>query len=168
MPYAWQPDQPDGTRRLTIWRHRSLTPQGFAWVIGLTAGALTLPLLAVIGTAVLWGLLPFALAALGGLWIAVQHDWKGGGPVEEIALTPALMSVVRHDPGRPDRHWQGNPYWVRLSLRRDGPVEDYLTLTDGRREIELGAFLSPEERRTLQADLSDALAALGRVPPARP
>ena len=162
MPYAWQPDTPDGTRRLLIWRHRSLTPEGFVWVIGLTAGALTLPLLAVVGSAVLWGLLPFELAVLLGLWWAVQRGWKGGGAFEEVALNPRLMSVTRHDPGRPARHWQGNPYWVRLRLRRDGPVEDYLILTDGRREIELGAFLSPEERRRLRADLTAALADLSR------
>lgn len=165
MPYAWQSDAPDGTRRLLIWRHRSLTPQGFAWVMGLTAAALTLPLLAVVGSVVMWGLLPFAVAALAGLWFAVQRDWKGGGPVEEVALTPAVMSVTRRDPGRTDRHWHGNPYWVRLSLRPDGPVEDYLTLSDGRREIELGAFLSPEERRELQADLSAVLAEIGRPSP---
>lgn len=165
MPYAWQPDAPDGTRRLLIWRHRSLTPQGFVWVMGMTAAALTLPLLAVVGSVVMWGLLPFAVAALAGLWFAVQRDWKGGGPVEEVALTPAVMSVTRRDPGRTDRHWEGNPYWIRLSLRPDGPVEDYLTLSDGRREIELGAFLSPEERRGLQADLSAALARIGRPSP---
>lgn len=165
MPYAWQPDETDGTRRMLIWRHRSLTPEGFAWVMGSTAAALTLPLLAVVGSAVMWGLLPFALAALAGLWFAVQRDWKSGGPVEEVALTPALMSVIRRDPGRADRHWQGNPYWVRLSLRRDGPVENYLTLSDGRREIELGAFLSPEERRELRADLSAALTAVAGGPP---
>lgn len=165
MPYAWQPDEPDGTRRLLIWRHRSLTPQGFVWVMGLTAAALTLPLLAVVGSVVMWGLLPFAVAALAGLWFAVQRDWKGGGPTEEVALTSARIFVTRHDPGRADRHWQANPYWVRLSLRGDGPVEDYLTLSDGRREIELGAFLSPEERRELRADLDAALARIGSHPP---
>ena len=104
----------------------------------------------------------FVLAALTGLWCAVQRGWKGGGAFEEVALSPRLMSVTRHDPGRPARHWQGNPYWVRLTLRRDGPVEDYLTLSDGRREIELGAFLSPDERRSLRADLAAALADLAR------
>ena len=119
-------------------------------------------MLAVVGSAVMWGLLPFALAALAGLWWAVQRGWKGGGSFEEVALSPARMSVTRHDPGRPSRNWQGNPYWVRLTLRRDGPVEDYLTLTDGRREIELGAFLSPEERRSLRSDLAAALSDLIR------
>lgn len=160
MPYAWQPDTQDGTRRLLIWRHRSLTVRGFVWFIGATALLLVLPLLAMTGSAAMWGLLPFALAALAGLWWAMQHQWRGGGSYEELALSPDTLLVSRHDPGRTPRHWQANPYWVRLTLRRDGPVEDYLTLTDGQREIELGALLSPEERRQLRDELAAALGGL--------
>lgn len=158
MPHEWHDTAGDRARQLLIWRHRSLTPEGFAWVIGAAAAALLLPLVAVIGHAVMWGLLPFAGLALAGLWWGVQHGWTDGGPREELTLTPERLSVTRHDPGRPPRHWQANPYWVRLSIRSDGPVEDYLTLTDGARTIELGAFLSPEERRALQGELADALA----------
>ena len=163
MPYEWQ-DGAAGERRLMIWRHRSLTPRGFAWVIGTAAGALVLPLVAVIGRSVMWGLLPFAAGALGALWWAMQYGWRNGGPLEEVALTAERMEVVRHDPGRTPRRWHGNPYWVRLALRSDGPVEDYLTVTDGGRVIELGAFLSPEERRALKDELGSALAA-ARTPP---
>ncbi|WP_240558577.1 DUF2244 domain-containing protein [Paracoccus contaminans] len=165
MPYEWSDDAGDGARRLLIWRHRSLTPQGFAWVIGTAAAALLMPLLAVLGRTAMWGLLPFAVIALAGLWGGVQHGWRGGGTREEVMLTRGRMSVTRHDPGRPARHWQGNPYWARLSIRGDGPVEDYLTLSDGARVIELGAFLSPEERRSLMQDLSAALADLRRAAP---
>lgn len=157
MPHDWTTD-PDGTRRLTIWRHRSLDARGFVWVIALTAAALVLPLVALLGTAVVWGLLPFALAALAGLWWAMQYGWRGGGPSEEVVLTPARMDVTRRDPGRADRVWQGPSYWVRLSLHKDGPVPDYLTVTTGQgREIELGAFLDPAERRELRDELTVAL-----------
>ena len=43
---------------------------------------------------------------------------------------------------------------------RNGPVEAYLTLSDGQREIELGAFLTPDERRDLCDDLMRRLARL--------
>lgn len=157
MPYLWQ-DPPDASvRRLVIWRHRSLDARGFVRVIGFSATALLVPLLALVGRGVLWGLLPFAAAALGGLWFAMQHGWRNGGPLEQLVLAHDSLSVTRHDPGRPDRHWRGNPYWVRLSLH-DRPVESYLTVSDGGRRIELGAFLTPEERRALRDDLAEALA----------
>lgn len=163
MPFEWLPGGGQ-TRRLLIWRHRSLTPRGFAWVIGLTAAALVLPLVAVVGSAVLWGLLPFATVALWGLWRGLQHGWSGGGTREEVELTRERMTVTRHDPGRPVRRWQGNSYWVRATLSGNGPVENYLTLSDGGRVIELGAFLSPDERQALKDELSAALNEL-RAPP---
>ena len=41
-----------------------------------------------------------------------------------------------------------------------GKVEDYLTLQGGPREVEIGAFLTPPERRALEDRL---VAALHRV-----
>lgn len=158
MPYLWQDGPEPGTHRLSIWPHRPLGRSGFVWLIGATAAGLALPLIAVIGRAVLWGLLPFALATIAGLWLAVRHH-DASGPREEVEITPARLTIHRTDPGRAARDWQANPYWVRLSLR-DGPVEDYLTLTDGGREVELGACLSPPERRALRADLARVIAGL--------
>ena len=171
MPYRWQDeaahsgparkDAPHGNAardrgRLVIWPHRSLPAAGFAWVIGLAAAGLALPILSMLGRAVLWGLLPFAGIAVGGLWMAIRASNRQGRMHEVVDLSRDRITVTRHDPGRPDRVWTANPYWVRLRLHAR-PVEDYLTLTDGGREIELGAFLAPEERRALRYELSRAL-----------
>ena len=48
----------------------------------------------------------------------------------------------------------------RLECARFDPFFDHLILTDGRREIELGAFLPPGERRDLCADLQRRLTAM--------
>ena len=53
--------------------------------------------------------------------------------------------------------WQANPFWVRLRLDPDARPENYLTLQGGGRRIELGAFLSPEERVELAEELEAAL-----------
>lgn len=172
MPYRWQDetahsgpaleDTPHGNAarnrgRLVIWPHRSLPAAGFAWVIGLAAAGLALPILSMLGRAVLWGLLPFAGIAVGGLWMAIRASNRQGRMHEVVDLSRDRITVTRHDPGRPDRVWTANPHWVRLALH-PRPVEDYLTLTDGQRVIELGAFLSPDERRALHAELTRALA----------
>lgn len=163
MPYAWHddtaPEQSGAVSyRLEVWPYRSLPRGGFVWVIGLTAGALALPLLAVVGSVVLWGLLPFAALAVWGLWHAIQRSYHSGSTREVLVLTPHSLELTRSDPGREDRVWQTNPYWVRAGLRANGPVEDYLVLTDGRREIELGAFLAPEERQSLHVEMQRHLA----------
>ena len=57
--------------------------------------------------------------------------------------------------------WQANPYWVRVTLHvTGGPVPNYLTLKGDGREVELGAFLSEDERIRLRDDLKTRIAAL--------
>ncbi|MEM8820806.1 MAG: DUF2244 domain-containing protein [Pseudomonadota bacterium] len=51
-------------------------------------------------------------------------------------------------------------------MLEQGRPENYLTLKGGGREIELGAFLSPEERLSLAERLEDAIRiALRRAAP---
>lgn len=160
MPYEWSEiTEPKPGARLVLWPYRSLPRRGFVWFIAVTALLLALPLIAVLGSAVLWGLLPFMALAVWGVWHALQRSYRSGETREVLALTGARLDLTRSDPGQPDRHWQTNPYWVRPALRK-GPVDDYLTLTDGQREVELGAFLTPEERRLLHDQLLNRLAAL--------
>ncbi|MCF3972781.1 DUF2244 domain-containing protein [Paracoccus salsus] len=163
MPYAWHDTAPEDSGavsyRLRAWPYRSLPARGFVWFIAVTAVLLALPLLAVLGTSVLWGLLPFMALVVWGIWYALQRSYRSGETVEELTLDRRSLTLSRLDPGRPARHWQTNSYWVRAGLRK-GPVEDYLTLTDGQREVELGVFLTPEERRALCDELQKRLATL--------
>ena len=163
MPYEWHDAAPDESGavsyRLRVWPYRSLPRRGFVWFIGTTAVLLLLPILPVLGTVVLWGLLPFLGLAIWGIWTALQGSYRSGETVEEMTLSRDALDLRRVDPGRNPREWHTNPHWVRVLLR-DGPVEDYLILTDGRREIELGAFLTPGERRDLCADLQRRLTAM--------
>lgn len=168
MPYRWE--KPDSeTLVLRLWPFRSLTPRGHAAFVGVTAALLAVPLLAVFGSPALWGLLPFVLAALLALMAALTRSYRSGRTREVLVLTADRARLLRRDPGRADRHWQANPYWMRVALREDGPVEDYLTLTGGldeggTREVELGAFLSPEERITLAGELREVLGQIRRPP----
>lgn len=162
MPYEWLPPENGSegeTRRLHLWPHRSLTQRGFVWFIAGTAGLIAVPLLAVLGSPVLWALLPFLAAAIAAIWVALRKSGRDREILEELTLSPTRITLTRHDrQGR--RDWQANPHWVRPHLHRQGgPVPNYLTLRGGPREVELGAFLSEEERIALQADLARALAA---------
>ena len=52
-------------------------------------------------------------------------------------------------------------------MLRPGPVESYLVLVgdhESGREVELGAFLSPEEREALQREVNRAIADLKARP----
>ena len=113
----------------------------------LAAIGLAVPLLPALGTPVFWGLLPFEAAALGLLWAGFRASDRDGALSETLTLWRDEMRVERREPSGRVLRWRADPYWVRLALHRDGrKVENYLTLSGGGREIELGAFLSPDER----------------------
>ena len=174
MPYAWTmtdaeaPGEPGASRvarpgwELRLWPHRSLPAGGFVAFIAATAAMLALPLLAVLGSPVLWGLLPFLILALGGVWLGITRSNRDGRLCEVLRLLPDRIALSRHDPGRAEpRRWEANPHWVRATIHATGgPVPDYLTLSGGGREVELGAFLAPEERVRLHEEICARLAAL--------
>ena len=144
--------------RLRLTPHKSLTPEGFVWFIGATAALITVPLFAILGTAVFWALLPFILAAIWGIWTALTRSWRDRDIYEEILLWDDLIRLERHEPRRAPRDWEANPHWVRIALHTTGgPVPQHLTLQGGPREVELGAFLTPPERLGLKDTLERAL-----------
>ena len=131
------------------------------WFIGGTAATIGVPLIAVVGTPVLWGLLPFLVLAIAAVWWALQRSFSDANIVEDLILTPDQITLVRHGPRGRRQDWQANPHWVRLTLHsKDGPVPQYLTLSGNGREVELGAFLTPSERVALKADLATILSQL--------
>lgn len=145
--------------RLRLWPHRSLTPRGFVWFVGGTAALSSLPLIGVLGTPVLWGLLPFAAAAIAGVWWALSRNIRDGNLTEEFTLWRDRVELVRTEPRGTRRDWAADPHWVRVEMHeKGGPVEKYLTLSGEGREVEIGAFLSPAERVALRGELLDALA----------
>ena len=159
MPYEWFPPK-DGAARLHLWPHRSLNQRGFVWFIGLTAALIAVPLFGVIGSPVVWALLPFLLAAIWGIWFALRKNGRDRDIVEDLHLSAGRMTLVRHGPGAKRQDWEANPYWVRLTLYpTGGPVPQYLTLKGDGREVELGAFLSENERIALREDLTTRIAA---------
>ena len=149
------------TLRLTP--HRSLSAEGFVLFITLTCGLIAIPLISVLGTPVLWGVLPFFVLVVGGLWAAIRRSNADGRLAEELTLWSDRIALVRLNPRGPRQEWTANPHWVRVTLHPDsGPVENYLTLRGGGREVELGAFLTPWERADLSAALEGALSQVGR------
>lgn len=143
---------------LALWRHQSLPRTGFVWFIALTAALLAIPLFAVLGSPVMWGLMPFMLLALAAIWWALQRSYRDGAVSEDLSIWHDHMSLVRHGPRKARAEWSANPYWVTTALHATaGPVPNYLTLRGGDREVELGAFLSEPERLALRDDLDAAL-----------
>ena len=157
MPYEWTHNR--DTTRLEIWPYRSLPKLGFVVVISLAALLLALPAFALLGTIVLWGLLPFMAIAVAGLWFGLQKSYRDGELLEELSITGDEIALTRHQAKKPTLNWSCNTYWASVHLHEDkGPVPDYVTLKGNNREVEVGAFLSQDERRKLYSELRSELA----------
>ena len=173
MPYEWiaQPiAAPDlsgavsvGTApqaELHLWPYRSLPRRGFVWFIAITTAMISLPIIGLIGSPLLWALLPFPVLAVAGIWWAIERSYSDGAIREELRLWPDLISLTRHAPRKAVQVWQANPHWVQVGLHpTGGPVEHYVTLRGAGREVEIGAFLSLEERQSLYSELAKRLIA---------
>jgi uncharacterized membrane protein len=160
MPYEWStpPRGADPDISLSLWPHRSLPRRGFAAFVLGTFTLITIPLYPLLGTVVLWGLLPFMLAAVGGIWWALEHSYRSARLTEELVISPDEVHLTRTNPRGDVQEWDCNRYWARVQMHpKGGPVEHYITLKGSDREVEIGAFLSEDERKALYGELSDAL-----------
>ncbi|MEM6372776.1 MAG: DUF2244 domain-containing protein [Pseudomonadota bacterium] len=158
MPYRWTttPDEP--TQELHLWPHNSLPQKGMAAFVLSTFTLILIPALPLLGSVILWGLLPFLLLAVWGIFHALRHNRRTRQIVEVLTLDQDQASLVRTNPKGDTQEWDCNRYWTQVTkYEREGPVPNYVTLKGMGREVEIGAFLSEEERVALYDDLISAL-----------
>jgi uncharacterized membrane protein len=113
--------------------------------------------LTLLGSPVLWGLLPFALLAVWGIFHALRRNQKSREIVEELTLDAQEARLTRTDPSGAVQAWDCNRYWTKITKYDEGgPIPQYVTLKGKGREVEIGAFLSEEERIELYDELQRA------------
>ncbi|KIC44625.1 integral membrane protein [Ruegeria sp. ANG-S4] len=159
MPYEWTQTH-DGDQELRLWPHNSLPPRGAMAVVLAVFLFGLIPLFAVLGSVLLWGLLPFLLVTVLGLWLAFEMNYRARSASEVLTLSTTQAHLVHHDPRKGDLEWSCNRYWARPEIHaQGGPVPNYITLAGDGRQVEIGAFLSEEERVALYDDLVQRLRA---------
>ena len=161
MPYEWITPKSAPTAHsaeLHLWPYRSLLRRDFVVFISGSAAIILLPLLAVLGSPVMWGLLPFFIITVSGVWYAINRSYKDGEILEELRIWPDLITLDHIHPRRGRKSWECNPYWVQLKIdKKNERVVNYITLKGAEREVELGAFLSEDERAVLYDEVDQAM-----------
>jgi len=158
MPHNWTPNAPDTKVVLTLWPYHSLPRKGFAAMILMAFLLGTVPLYGLLGTVFLWGLLPFIMLMVAALWWGLERSYKDGDILEELRRDGDMLTLT-HRPARGEtRSWECNIYWARAEMHvHGGPVPHYVTLSGNGRTVEIGSFLSEDERKALYGELSDFL-----------
>ena len=159
MPYDIREDiKNTQIKIIEVWPYNSLKPKGFVLFLGSTFVLISLPLFNVLGTTVFWGLLPFLLVAFMGVWFALRQSLNDRQILEQLTLSKEEIALIRQNPTGEHKRWVCSPYWAKLKIyETEGPVANYITLTGNGREVELGAFLSEDERKTLYEELEQLL-----------
>lgn len=142
---------------VTLSPNRSLSAHGQRWLMGVAAAGLLMPVIPFAFSPIGLVLWPFALVTLAVLYLAIRRNNHDGQLRERLRIWPDLLRVERWEVDGRLLAWEANPYWVRVRLHATRTVTDYLTLSAGGKTIELGAFLTPEERRTLAAEIERVL-----------
>lgn len=167
MPHQWSPSPsvPDSAvPALSLTPFRSLPRRGFALMILMAFGLSLIPLLGVLGTMALWGLLPFVLLMVAGLWWGLEQSYKSGDILEELHLRGDELCLTHKPVKGPTQEWRCNCYWARVDMHvSGGKVPFYITLSGNGRQVEIGSFLSEDERKVLFGELKDYLKALQQV-----
>jgi len=144
--------------------HRSLGRDGFRLVMTLccvSAVFSSIPFI-LFGA---WPVAGFYGLDVLALFIAFKVNYRRAGAEERVRLTyvELLLSKISHRGETAE--WRFNPLWAQLSLDED---EDFgalrLCVVSGRRNVPIGEFLAPPERRDLADALGAALAKAKRGP----
>lgn len=96
--------------------------------------------------------------AVGAIWLALEKSYRDARLHEELTISERDVHLVRTNPKGDQQEWTCNRYWAKVLMHpTGGPVEHYLTLKGSDREVEIGAFLSEDERKALFGEILEAL-----------
>ncbi|MGL4240002.1 MAG: DUF2244 domain-containing protein [Beijerinckiaceae bacterium] len=150
--------------KATLRPHRSLDRKGhailFAFVFGVSV-VISIPFY-ILGALPVVGF--FGLDALL-LWIAFRVSNQRARAYEEIVVTHIELLFRRFSWRGRLSEWRFNPLWVKLW--REDHAEfgtQRLALVEGKRAVELGAFLGAEEKADFAGALKAALAEARKGP----
>ncbi len=172
MPFEWDtplyepprqdtPGHADGGDPIAVlhaWPYRSLPKRGFAFAIGFAYVALMIPVAGFVGTVAMWWLFFPGLLVIFALWWSLGKSYRDGEILEELSIWTDHIQLTRTGPRGKFSDWEANPHWVTVQRHKDsGPIEDYITLKGNGREVEIGAFLSDDERPALYDEIARTL-----------
>lgn len=136
--------------------HRSLSPKGVRWVVGLILACSALIMLRV-WFAHAWPVLGFGFVEIGLAIALLCWNARHSRASELVLLTDQTLSIIRTDPAGRRTECQLPAGWLNVVVEEEaGRVPRVLLASRAVRE-EIGAVLGEAERRDLATALRDAL-----------
>lgn len=139
-----------------LYPHRSLKREHFSKLLLILIVVCTLASLRFLAVGA-WPVVIFLALDIAALWFAFWLNYRRQRTCETIRLTDNQLIVRRIDLRGNEESWVFEPYWANLRLMDDEHYGNRLKLSEHGKQVMLGGFLAPHERKELYAALSDAL-----------
>ena len=145
--------------RMRLVPNRALDSYGTKLVFCVIAFGFLLPIIPFIGSPIGITLTIFSGLTFYLFLTLLQKNFQQGSTFEEVLISKNRIKVVHQEKNKEQMTWECNPYWTKVHLDINNPkLKNYLTLAGKGKHIELGAFLSPDERLELRDKIQNALA----------
>lgn len=144
--------------------NRSLPRAGF-WAVMAAVTLISTALGVVFALQGAWPIFGFFGLDVALLYLAFRLSYRSGRLTETVRLTVNELHVRRLSARGRAAEWRINPYWVRVEIdeaAEPGHGNPLVLVSHGER-VEIGAFLSPEERLEFANALKSALAECRRA-----
>ena len=145
-----------------LFPHRSLTPGGFAALMGVFAAICA-------GNAVFyfalgaWPVAIFMVVDVLILYIAIRLSFRAGRAREQVTVTRSNVHIRKIAPNGRHQDHHYNPFWARFHVDRHREIGiTAMRLTGQGRATTIGAFLNPDDRESFATAFSQALATARR------
>ncbi len=133
--------------------NRSMSFEGQEMVAYILLGLLMILVPAIFVTG-FWGLYFVLFAPVVLIVLAFILHNRNMRLYEELTITRERLDLRHVKPNGRVLEFHTDPHWVKIEMQAEGgPVENYLTLRDQNRHVELGRFLAPEQRKELYGEL---------------
>jgi len=136
--------------------HRSLSPQGFLWLMsGICLVSFAAGLACYLAGA--WPVIGFMGADVLLIYFAFRINYRRAHMRETIQLTPGQLRVQRINHWGEIQTWDFQTYWLQVLLDEQDEGEIKLTLRSHGRNLVIGSFLPPRERIEVADALREAI-----------
>jgi len=100
-----------------------------------------------------WPVFGFFAVDMALVYYAFKLNFQDAKRYETVQLTDTTLTVERIAPSGKREQWRFQPYWLQVEIEDNPTPESVLTLRSHGRVVEIGSFLTAEEK----ADLANAL-----------
>jgi uncharacterized membrane protein len=132
--------------------HASLTPRGF-YLLMAAVGVISFCAGVAFVIAGAWPVFGFFAIDIALVYYAFKLNYRDARRYETVQLTDSTLTVERVAPSGKRERWRFQPYWLQVEIEDQPAPDSALTLRSHGRAVEIGSFLTTDEK----IDLANAL-----------